>query len=156
MIDMAGLDEALDGVADDFRNVNWLPFGDQELGVLQDKLKANFERTVSPDIQPWAKLAPGSAARRKVNKQNPGQILVDTGALKRSVTEDGAGIRAVVSEPGQGGYSLGTDIPYSVYHDKGTSRMPARRHLGTNAHDLEAVVGRALDYVIAELKRGAN
>lgn len=62
----------------------------------------------------WPPLA-ASTLRRK--QRHGGQPLIDRGALFRSV---------LAQDPGRDSVEVGTDREYSIYHQFGTGRMPAR------------------------------
>lgn len=69
----------------------------------------------------WAPLAPSTLARK-----DPGKgILVDSGRLRASLTQETApdSIRALLPQS----LHWGSSVPYGVFHQKGTSRMPQRR-----------------------------
>ena len=48
---------------------------------------------------------------------------------------------------------FGTDLPYSVFNDQGTDRIPARPHIGMDNKHLDGLVRRALDYTIKQLAK---
>ena len=71
----------------------------------------------------WQALSPDYAARKAVEYPSAG-ILVRSGLLSESLT--GRNPWAIENvEPLR--LEVGTKIPYGLYHQKGTSRMPARR-----------------------------
>jgi len=69
---------------------------------------------------PWPELSPATLRRR--HARTP--ILYKTGALLRSLGEPGAAGHVEELE----GYSLtlGSRLPYALYHQTGTRRLPAR------------------------------
>ena len=69
----------------------------------------------------WAPLSPSYSAW-KVSRGRSGQILVDTGRLRRSLTQRPFGHEVITPQR----FEFGTDVPYAVYHQQGTSKMPAR------------------------------
>lgn len=95
---------ALARVADDFR----------EMIAQQFASEGRAEGT------PWPELAPATLRRRQANTP----ILYKTGALLRSLREPGAAGHVEELE----GYSLtlGSRLPYAVFHQTGTRRLPAR------------------------------
>lgn len=71
----------------------------------------------------WVPLSPDYATWKE--KHFPGQpLLVRTGALKRSMTEKGA--TGNLTLIGTTSAVFGSTIPYGVFHDEGTSRLPKR------------------------------
>jgi phage gpG-like protein len=65
----------------------------------------------------WAQAA---EPERKIDSR----LLVATGALRGSVTSE-ASIQIYGTE-----LRAGTDVPYGIFHQYGTSKMPARQFLG--------------------------
>jgi phage gpG-like protein len=95
---------ALARVADDFR----------EMMARQFASEGRAEGT------PWPELSPATLRRRRARTP----ILYKTGALLRSLGEPGAAGHVEELE----GYSLtlGSRLPYALYHQTGTRRLPAR------------------------------
>lgn len=65
----------------------------------------------------WAPLAPSTLKRKK-----GGQILVETGKLKASVTRRPFGVERIGSQDAE----FGSNDPIGFYHQHGTPKMPAR------------------------------
>jgi len=85
--------------------------------------KAQFASQGAEGGSPWAPLALSTAKWRAVRfPGNP--ILVRTGDLEKSLT-DPHDPNAVCVE-GRGELTLGSRLPYGLYHQTGTRRMPAR------------------------------
>jgi phage gpG-like protein len=95
---------ALARVADDFREM----IGQQ------------FASEGRAEGTPWPELSPATLRRRRARTP----ILYKTGALLRSLGEPGAAGHVEELE----GYSLtlGSRLPYALYHQTGTRRLPAR------------------------------
>ena len=71
----------------------------------------------------WADYRPKYAARKaKIMPLYP--MLKWTGALYRSITDQKDAY--AVSRPGRFSLEVGSDIPYGMYHQYGTSKMPTR------------------------------
>lgn len=71
----------------------------------------------------WRPLSAGYAAWKQ--KHFPGRpILVRTGDLKASMTQEGAAGNITVI--GKTGAVFGTSISYGIYHDDGGSKIPRR------------------------------
>ena len=64
------------------------------------QVQLGFRRETDPDGQPWAPL-----------KYRQGKILRDTGRLANSFT----------ARPTDGGFAVGTNVGYAVYHQEGTA-----------------------------------
>ncbi len=76
----------------------------------------------------WAPLAPSTRAKKGTGSR----ILVDSGALKGSLTGPGSGsIRKITPDE----MEVGTSISYAQYHQHGTSRMPMRKPVELRAVD---------------------
>jgi phage gpG-like protein len=87
---------------------------------LREMIARQFASEGRAEGAPWAKLAPSTLRRRRASTP----ILYETGALLRSLGEPGAAGHVEELE----GYSLtlGSRLPYALYHQTGTRRMPAR------------------------------
>jgi phage gpG-like protein len=82
----------------------------------------------------WAPLAPSTLAR----KTGP-SILVESGALEESLTGMAPGAIRDVSKDE---LAFGSSVPYGIHHQRGTSRMPARKVLqfgGRSRHGREVM-----------------
>ena len=89
----------------------------------------------------WAPLA-ASTIKRKGHDR----ILVETGALRDSlVTIGGPGN---VHEAMQRGMVFGTDVEYALFHQTGTSRMPARPPVGMAEETLDKLANRIADRTV--------
>jgi len=77
------------------------------------------------DGAPWAALSPRYAAY-KARKRPGAPILVFDGDLRESMTSPRGGI----TEVWDSGFTVGTDIDYASYHQRGTPFMPARPMIG--------------------------
>jgi len=76
----------------------------------------SFRRSRSPDGAAWTPLAPSTIKRRRQGPRTRARkatILVDTGVLKNSIytTSDKSGL------------TMGTNVPYAVYHQFGNGQM---------------------------------
>ncbi len=102
---LADQSPALQRVADDFR----------EMIARQFASEGRAEGTL------WATLAP-STLRRRRDRATP--ILQSSGALLRSFTIRGAA--GHVERLEEHSLAIGTSLPYALFHQTGTQRMPAR------------------------------
>lgn len=88
----------------------------------------------------WPALAESTLKRKK-----GGATLIDTGALYRSV---------IAAEPGSDSVEVGSDRAYSLFHQTGTKRMPARPFFPVADDDLTAPAAQAvIEAVEAELEK---
>lgn len=117
---------ALAQIADDFREM----------------MARQFASQGSAEGTPWAPLAPSTLRRRRTSPS----ILYATGALLRSLTEPGAA--GHVEELEDQSLTLGSGLPYALYHQTGTRRLPARPLIvlsGTRAERWTEIVRRGLE-----------
>lgn len=128
-IDVAGdvqLDRGItrfgDGVSD------YRPIWPLIYGEFQAEVKGQFESQGEQGGQAWAPLSdnpPGRGYASWKQRHYPGQpILVRTGELKASLTDPHA--PGAVFEPQPKQMTMGSNVPYAIYHQKGTGKMPAR------------------------------
>lgn len=99
-------------------------------GLLQDVIGQQFD-SEGGRTGGWAPLSDRYASD-KVRRFGSQPILVATGRLKESLT-GGAG--RIFRQEGNETLRFGTSVPYGVYHQSGTSRMPQRRILDLTKDD---------------------
>lgn len=87
----------------------------------------------------WAPLAP-STIREKRLKGYPLDTLVRTGALRRDLTVRPLGFESYAQQA----VSAGTRISYAKFHQRGTSKMPARPIVNVAQVDAENAAGSAV------------
>jgi len=101
----------------------------EDLRPVWDVIAQDFGRIVARQFategglgRPWPPLSPAYAAWKA--RHYPGRpILVRTGRLKESLV--GRTIDTV-DERTRDSLTLGTAVPYAIYHQKGTKKMPPR------------------------------
>lgn len=92
---------------------------DESAALIFNLVRTRFTHNVNPDLQAW----PTSKAAQK-----RGTItLYDTGRLFRSLQ---------LFSSGPNTRSIGTDVPYAIYHNEGTARLPKREFLGFGGEDI--------------------
>lgn len=144
-IDQIG--ELIAGLYDAVHGGDWTPHLEGTQRTLE-AIHANYFATQSgPGGQQWPPLA-ASTVRIKGHPK----ILIDTGYLRESLSKPDAGVREIVNEPGNAGVSVGTDAPYSVYHDKGSQRLPKRQHVGVTTDFVHWAAEQAADNAIELMK----
>lgn len=104
---LADQSPALRRVADDFR----------EMIARQFSSEGRAEGT------PWAPLAPSTLRRRRPGSTGA-PILQSSGALLRSLTAPGA--PGHVEQLEDQSLAIGSSLPYALFHQTGTRRIPAR------------------------------
>jgi phage gpG-like protein len=131
-IDIQGLDK-LGSIADQL--VNPLVFErvlDEGAGVLFNRTRTRFLEAIDPDGVAWPV---SGAAQERESRGRGGATLYDTGKLFESLQ----------LYPGEqpGEREIGTDVPYGIFHQYGTGRLPIRMFLGFGEEDrqyMEALV----------------
>ncbi len=107
--------------------------------------QAAFDGQRSPGGDSWAALSPVT-----VKRKGHSTILFETGALKASlVTVGGAGNISTVADRGS---IFGTSDEKSLWHTLGTSKMPKREHVGTNAETVDKLAITIADFAVKKLK----
>lgn len=86
---------------------------------------------------PWAPLSPTYANWKAIHYGTP--ILELTGALRQSLTGGGG----AEVEIGPMSLKVGSSIPYGIFHQYGTSRMPARKPIDLT-HENQMAMMKAL------------
>ena len=117
----------------------------EEQEIAQDHA-SYFAQARAANGQPWPDLSPVTVA-----KKGHATILVDKGDLRRSLI-DPAGPNHV-GEVFERGLSFGTADPKAPYHQRGTSRMPARPPVGLTPERVTDIAEGVADTVV-ELLRG--
>ena len=100
----------------------------------------NFVSEGGSSGESWMALSPRYAAWKAAHYPGRG-ILVRSGALKASLLSPSAD--GAVFEPGPTSLTVGTNVPYGIYHQKGTWKMPQRPPLRLTPAFM-AVVGQSL------------
>ncbi|NEP56008.1 MAG: phage virion morphogenesis protein [Symploca sp. SIO2G7] len=88
---------------------------------MQQETERQFATETDPDGVRWAALAPSTLAEKR-RKGYPESILTRTGKMRNSVLAI-ADARSIL---------IGVDVPYAIFHQQGTRKMPQRRILGMN------------------------
>lgn len=171
--------ELLANIQEDLEQVDFTGWLQGELALLADLHKSYFDSSTGPDGQPWSANAPSTVRQKghavilrglkqqrqknvKATKRRPavkhsaakgiGGFRLATSLTAKTTQSFGDAIREAVSEQAGGALTFGTDVPYAVYNDQGTNRIPARPHIGMPDKHLDAMVERVLDFTIKQLK----
>jgi len=104
-----------------------------------------FANSVDPNGTLWEPLAASTVAAKGHDT-----ILIDTKALGQSVSDinNGHHLGGVSSR----GLLFGSDVPYGIWHMRGTSRMPARPWLGVDTETLQDGCYLVADHSVEVLK----
>lgn len=104
------------------------------------------ERFDAEGFGDWPPLSPAYAAR-KLRLYGNKPILRATDALYQSLTIKGAPGNVSIVQPMSADF--GTSIPYAVFHQTGTSRMPARPEILLREEDKRRLVRAVQRHLIA-------
>ena len=127
-----------------WQNADYQPLLAEEIPRLEKSHEAVFQNEKSPGGEAWKELSPVTIARKGHDV-----ILHLTGALGTSLFgQTGDSIRDV----GDRHLTFGTSDFKSIFHTEGTSRMPAREHVGVNDEQVDGMVERVADFTVELLK----
>lgn len=114
------------------------------LATLEQTHSAQFRSQQDSGGNAWAPLAPSTIARKGHSR-----ILFESGDLQTSLTSGGSdAIREVFDR----GLIFGTSTEYAIFHQEGTSRMPARPPVGIQTQTLDEMVNAVADAAVEQLK----
>ena len=117
-----------------FRNLK-PPFRGVAYFMRDDVLERSQSQT-DPEGNRWAALAPSTIAKKK-RMGYPMTILTATGDMWRS-------LRVVFTDKFA---EITITVPYSIFHQKGTSKMPQRKILGINKKILDYAAKNIRGYI---------
>jgi phage gpG-like protein len=109
-----------------------------------------FKEEGTVETGKWAPLSK-DYGRWKARVRPGRKLLVFDGDLKRSMTVPGKGIYIVRSTS----MTVGTSVPYAIYHQKGTPTMPARPLIGSPRKQDTRQFGKILQRWIVESRVSA-
>ena len=127
-----GTKEELDKLAR--RTANLSPAMAQAAAYMERQTRLNFAKESDPDGAAWAGLAPSTLRRKR-----SGAILRESGELVKSISSSSSDKQARVFSPGP---------DYNIYHQQGTSRMPARVFIGIGEQHKEPVIRIVKNYLL--------
>lgn len=123
-------------------------------GIIADLIDIHgdyFAREAGPDGESWRSLAAST-----INRKGHDQILFDTGRLFDSLEgRGGDSINDVNHEHRHTFVTFGTEVPYSHFHQTGTSRMAKREHVGLAADEpaIDKWTEAIADMIVEGLKK---
>lgn len=169
-----------EGISNDFAEIDYTDYLVKELDFAADLHKKYFDSSTGPDGGAWQPNAPSTIRQKghstilrgvrgqvqkhiKSRKGRPGVFSPFTKnvrgyRLATSLTTKtrqtfGDAVREAIGTEGGGVMSFGTTVPYAIYNDQGTERIPARPHIGLTEQHLDKMVNRAADFTLAELAK---
>ena len=145
--DISGLTSIVSGVADKIQQIDYEPVMIESLDLIADIERDAFNGGRSPGGELWAQDTPST-----VKKKGQALVLFESGTLEKSLI--GIGAQGNIHETSHRGLLYGTEVPYAIFNQEGTSRAPARPNVGVPAAFVDAVADEIGDFVVDELKRG--
>ena len=113
--------------------------------VLREMREAVDDRFASEGRGDWPALAE-STLRAKVAAGLPTQILVATSEMRDSLTQEGHGSGFDIIERDR--LIFGSDVPYGMLHQRGTSKMPQRKVIEFSESDQGTFARTIQDWVV--------
>lgn len=116
--------------------------------------RAELEQFDTEGARSGAKWQPLSAAYARWKQiRFPGApILVRTGRLKRSLSVSGVGTDDSIREHEPTSLTLGSRVPYAIYHQRGGRRLPKREPINLTLRDAGRITSRMFRFA----ERGAR
>jgi len=126
-IDIQGMD-AIAAAIEDFADEVLKPALYDTIAASQlDRIRKRFLAETDPNEKPWPK---SKAALDRAASGRDGGTLFDTGKLFHSIS---------VAIPSKNKRRIKTNIPYAIYHQEGTKKLPQRAFLGFSASDIQRI-----------------
>lgn len=154
--DVADLDALFVSMANEVEDGSYESRMDELVPLIQACEAQAFHGGHTPGGEDWAPLAESTIASKGARSGIVGPhstILVDTGRLFESLTlEDGTSDTIWIT--GDKFITFGTSVPYAIFHETGTSRMPARPAVGINDNTADQIADAVGEFVVDKL-RGA-
>lgn len=103
--------------------------GSRVVGIIEGGIAEQYRSEGGASGANWSPLKPSTLAKRRKGKGSRGsvQILRDTGTMVQSLTSGGG--RAAYRKITRMDVTVGTQVPYAVFHQYGTRRMVKREHV---------------------------
>lgn len=125
----------------------WADVLDSLVPILQDAERSVFLNEISPDGLTWPPLSPVTIDRKGFSKK-----LVETGRLFESLTTPNGTADTIWETSEDPAFlTFGTSVPYGIFHQTGTRRMPARPFMGASEQTLDRLAARVADATIQQL-----
>lgn len=149
--------EVIESVVEDFQAIELVPYMQGELRQIEDLHAGFFKTATAPNGTAWKENA-----LRTIRAKGHSRVLFGKPSngfrLSHSLTgianeTTGDAIREAIAVANGGMITFGTFVEYSVYNDQGTSRIPARPHIGLTINYLDAATERLTEHAITQLKQ---
>lgn len=151
----AGMDRFVAGMIAQTDKIGWEVFLFEESGRLDQEYGGYFKRGAGPDGASWKPNAASTIkakghARRLFGKPSKGFRL----SASLSTRNGEFSIRYEIDHwPREAKLIHGTDAPYSEPNDQGTSRIPARHHIGISGQYFDGMANRGVSYAFDRFKK---
>ena len=143
----------LEKIPDTFEGIDYTTLLGEWLIRLEDLHSNYFAAEAGPSGTPWPELKKTTTKRQGID--GPNAILVDTGALRASLTEKGSdnAIRDIFGGPDERFHGLvfGTSMEYAIHHQLGQG-VPIREHVGVSPEVLDVMADEAAEFVLLEMR----
>lgn len=144
-IDIDQLESLFEGIGQQVADMDFFPVMHASLQLIADGERAAFDAGHGPNGETWAPNAEST-----IKRKGHGIVLFETGALEKSLVElDGPGN---INDAGSRELIFGTSNPHSLFNEFGTSRIPARPHVGISDQLVDAIAEELVDYAISQIK----
>lgn len=134
-------------IADEFSDYSE-PFG-QVVDLLKEVERKQFESEGSYGGVGWQPLSPRYAAYKEA-RYGSKPIMVISGLLKESLTGDNPYYFEKI-EPLR--LTFGSTVPYGIYHQTGTSKMPQRKLINLNENDKKRVTKTIQKWMVQQIDK---
>lgn len=135
----------IEGMNGEAQNASFKEVFDHFLNTLEEKHRSGFESQQSPTGEAWRPLAPST-----VKRKGHDTILFETGKLKASLTGKAA---EAIRESTAKDMTFGTSVEYAGFHQRGTSTIPQRVHVGASENSLKLLEDGIADFIVDLMKR---
>ena len=115
--------------------------------LLEKDVNAAFESGGAAIEETWAPLAP-STLKRKPKVCGTIRKLICTGRLWNSLRVSSDGFH--ISRKEKLLFEFGTSVPYAIYHQAGTRKMPRRKFLMVSPKTMPAIANLLKKYIVTE------
>lgn len=148
-----GLAEVYDQVMRVFDTIDYGSILTELSNELTELHRGYFAGAIDPNDTPWPPLSPNT--KKKVGREGPDKILVDSGKLVDSLAGlTGDSIRDLLNEGDNQGLAWGTGVDYAHFHATGTKNMPRRAPVGLNEDRVNRLAEAIADTTVGDLTRG--
>jgi len=148
VVDLDAANSVFHDVVERVRQMDYEPAMIGLLEVIADGEREAFNAGANPTTgERWVPNASSTIARK-----GHGIPLFESGALEESLI--GVGNPGNIHETSHRGLLFGTEIPYSIFNQGGTDRIPARPHVGMNPALPQVLAEEIGDFIVEQLNSG--